>query len=59
MQDALQEYKKQLDALKEDLKIVAKYSNSLRNSIISESNRTGPDQAAAKAFRNKYGIRVG
>jgi hypothetical protein len=54
--------KEQLDALREDLKIVVRYSTTLRNSVINISNQSGNagfDQAEVKRcqeFRDKYQI---
>jgi len=63
--DELKAHKKQLDALREDLKIVVKYSYTLSNSVISIADQTGNanfDQAEVKRcqeFRDKYQIRIG
>jgi hypothetical protein len=65
MQDALREYKKQFDALKEDLKIVVQNCPSLRTEIIVMSGQSGNPRSdqenvnRCKAFAVKYGIRVG
>jgi hypothetical protein len=65
IQDALKAYKEQLNALREDIKIVAKYTEQLRHSIISvslQSGNQGFDQAEVKRcqeFRDKYQIHIG
>jgi hypothetical protein len=64
IRDTLSEYKRQIDALREDLKIVVRYSHSLRNSVFSVSNQSGNagfDQAEVKKckeFRDKYQIQI-
>ena len=63
--DQLREYKKQLDALREDLKIVVQYSTTLRNSIIGVANQAGsssfdPEEVQrCQEFRDKYQIGTG
>jgi hypothetical protein len=65
IKDELKAYEERLDALREDLKIVVKYSNSLRNSVLAIANQSGNrsfDQAEVKRcqeFRDKYQIRIG
>jgi hypothetical protein len=65
MQDELRECKKQLDALREELKTVVQYCPSLRTEIIAISDQVenpGFDQEnvkRCKALRHKYGIRIG
>jgi hypothetical protein len=65
IQDALKAYKEQLDALREGMKIVVRYSNSLRNSVLSVALQSGHpsfDQDEVKRctqFRDKYQIHIG
>lgn len=41
IRDELNEYKKQLDALREDLRLLIEHSEQAKNSIISYSIQTG------------------
>jgi hypothetical protein len=64
IKDELKEYKKQLDALREDLKIVIKHSQRLHDSILEAINQPGNPRYEAEipkllAFRDKYQIRIG
>jgi hypothetical protein len=60
---AIEEYKKQLDSLREDLKIVIKHSPRLRDSILETINQPGNPRFQAEIprlleFRDKYDVRV-
>jgi hypothetical protein len=64
IKDELKAYKKQLDALREDLNIVVKYSEQLHHSVLhiaaqSEQSRFGADVKRCQEFRDKYQIRIG
>jgi hypothetical protein len=65
IKDELKAYKKQLDALREDIHTVILYSTSMRNSVLSVANQSGNrifDQAEVKRcqeFRDKYQIQIG
>ena len=56
---------KRIETIEEDLKMVAKYSQFLRTSILSVSNQSGNssyDQSEVKRcqeFRDKYQIQIG
>jgi hypothetical protein len=57
LKDELKAYKEQLDALREDLKIVIKYSGQLQHAIVGAAS--GPDLPELKKFRDKYQLRIG
>jgi len=64
LKDELKEYKKQIDALRRDMEVVAKHSISLRNAVLSiasqsEYSRFGSDVKTCREFVDKYQIRIG
>lgn len=52
LRDELKAYKEQLDALREDLKIVVKYSGQLQQAIVNAASGSGFDEV--NKFRDKY-----
>jgi hypothetical protein len=65
LRDELAAYKAQLDALREDLEIVVRYSTALRHSVISVASQGGTsgfnqtEVHLCQEFRDKYQIRIG
>jgi hypothetical protein len=63
--DAIKAFKQQLDALREDLKLLIRHSPQAQNDIIATANQQGTpgyDQAEVKRCREfveKYQIRIG
>jgi hypothetical protein len=64
IKDSLKAYKEQLDALREDLKIVVKYSASLRDQVLTVANQSGnpifieAEVKRCQEFRDKYQIHI-
>jgi hypothetical protein len=64
IQNELKTCKEQLDALREDLKIVVKYTASLRDQVLTVADQSGnPSFAEAEVkrcqdFRDKYKIHI-
>jgi prefoldin subunit 5 len=61
VKDELNEYKKQIDALRRDMEVVVKYSASLRNAVLSVASQSafsdfGPEITSCQEFRDKYQI---
>ena len=57
IRDELKAYKEQLDAMREDLKLVVKYSTSTCNQITAvavQEEQFGPDVQRCRAFCHKY-----
>ena len=64
IKDELKSYKKQIDELREDLKMVVKYSYTSTNSVIAIAVKAGippliKPRLEMQEFRDKYQIRIG
>ena len=62
IRNELKEYKKQLDALREDLKLLIRHSPQVQNEIVAVSNQRGnrsfdgAEIERCRVFVEKYGI---
>jgi hypothetical protein len=64
IRDELRVYKEQLDALREDMKIIVKYTEQLRHAVLHIINQKGNPRFEAEIprcqeFVDKYQIKIG